>query len=332
MNDPRSTTRATRLLAGDAAGIAEAAAILKAGGLVALPTETVYGLAADATRGEAVAGIYAAKERPRFNPLISHVPDMAAARMLGRFDDVSERLAQAFWPGPMTLVVPRAPGCPVSDLALAGHDSIAIRMPAHPAAQALLRACGLPLAAPSANRSGRVSPTSAVHVMGDLEGRIDAVLDAGTSTVGIESTILSCLDGTCRILRPGGLAREEIERILGRPVDEAVAATADAPLAPGMLASHYAPRALVRLDAMRIAPGEAVLTFGAQMPAGLDDALASINLSPAGDLAQAAARLFAALRELDATGAATIAVVPIPRRGLGEAIDDRLRRAAAERA
>jgi L-threonylcarbamoyladenylate synthase len=316
----------TRLLKAEPAAIAEAGAILRAGGLVAFPTETVYGLGADATRGETVAKIYAAKERPQFNPLISHVPDLAAAERLGVFNADARALAEAFWPGPLTLVVPAAPGCIVSDLARAGLDSVALRVPAHPVAQALLRAAGVPVAAPSANRSGRVSPTHAGHVMGDLDGRIDCVLDGGPTQVGVESTIVACVGDDVRILRPGGVAREEIERVLGRKV---AAAQADAAItAPGMLASHYAPNARLRLDAVSIEKDEAVLDFGGRFA---NVQAASFDLSPAGDLAEAAANLFAFLRALDATGAETIAVAPIPHEGLGEAIRDRLQRAAAPR-
>jgi L-threonylcarbamoyladenylate synthase len=316
----------TRLLKAEPATIAEAGAILRAGGLVAFPTETVYGLGADATRGETVAKIYAAKERPQFNPLISHVPDLAAAERLGVFNADARALGQAFWPGPLTLVVPAAPGCIVSDLARAGLDSVALRVPAHPVAQALLRAAGVPVAAPSANRSGRVSPTHAAHVTGDLEGRIDCVLDGGPTQVGLESTIVACLGDDVRILRPGGVAREEIERVLGRKI---AAAQADAAItAPGMLASHYAPNARLRLDAASIEKDEAVLDFGGRFA---DVQAASFDLSPTGDLAEAACNLFAFLRALDATGAETIAVAPIPHEGLGEAIRDRLQRAAAPR-
>ncbi|HEX8166265.1 MAG TPA: L-threonylcarbamoyladenylate synthase [Beijerinckiaceae bacterium] len=325
MNDPGSKTER---LSPDEAGIARAAEILARGGLAAFPTETVYGLGADATNAEAVARIYAAKARPRFNPLIAHVADLAAARREGVLDRDALALARRFWPGPLTLVVPAAPACRVCDLARAGLDSVALRVPAHPLAQALLERIGRPVAAPSANRSGQVSPTTAAHVLADLDGRIDAVLDGGPTEVGLESTIVACL-GEPRLLRPGGLAREEIEAALGRPLlapaDEA------GPRAPGMLASHYAPRAKVRLRARRIESGEAALLFGPARPPGLDQAHAVLNLSERGDPTEAAARLFGHLRALDATGVSTIAVVPVPGHGLGEAINDRLRRAAAER-
>ena len=313
----------TERLAPDGAGLERAAAILRAGGLVAFPTETVYGLGADATVARAVAGIYAAKDRPRFNPLIAHLPDAEGAAREGVFDEAAGRLAQAFWPGPLTLVVPAAPGCTVSDLARAGLDTVALRVPAHPVAQDLLRRVGRPVAAPSANRSGHVSPTHAAHVLSDLAGRIHAVLDGGPTAVGVESTIVSCL-GPPRLLRPGGVPREAIEAALGRTLPGAEAGPL---LAPGMLASHYAPRAPLRLGADRIEAGETALLFGPHDPPGAEGAV-RLNLSPAGDLAEAAANLFSHLRALDAAGAAAIAVAPIPEQGLGEAIADRLRRAA----
>ncbi len=327
MNDRGSI--ATERLAADAGGIARAASLLRAGGLVSFPTETVYGLGADATRGDAVAGIYGAKERPRFNPLIAHVPSLASAREQGRFDPLALALAEAFWPGPLTLVVPVSSSCTVSDLARAGLDTLGLRVPAHAVARALLEAAGMPVAAPSANRSGRVSPTEAGHVLGDLDGRIHAVLDGGPAEVGVESTILACLGGGPRLLRPGGVPREAIERLLGRRLVSGEEAAK--PLAPGMLASHYAPRAQVRLGAGEIREGEAALLFGPGTPPGLERARMALNLSPGGDAAEAAARLFSFLRRLDDSGAATIAVATIPEAGLGEAINDRLRRAAAHR-
>ena len=326
MSQPLPAPRPTKLLAADAAGIAEAAALLQAGGLVALPTETVYGLAADATSGAAVAGIYAAKERPSFNPLISHLPDLASARRQGLFDANALALAQAFWPGPLTLVVPAAPGCTVSELARAGLPSVALRVPAHPVAHAVLEAAGRPIAAPSANRSGRISATSAAHALADLDARIDAVLDAGPTEVGLESTIVACLDGAPRLLRPGGVPRAAIEQVIGRPLVIAGEA-GHAPISPGMLASHYAPTAHMRLDAAAPEDGEAWLGFGPQD----QEYPASLNLSPAGDLREAAANLFGHMRRLDALGRRTIAVARIPEQGLGEAINDRLRRAAAPR-
>jgi L-threonylcarbamoyladenylate synthase len=306
----------------------EAARCLAAGGLVAFPTETVYGLGADATNGQAIARLYEAKGRPSFNPLIAHVADTAAARALGRFDDAAERLAAAFWPGPLTLVLPRTPTCPVAELATAGLDTIAVRVPAHPVARAILAAFGKPVVAPSANRSGHVSPTTAAHVLNDLRGRIELIVDGGATPVGVESTIVACL-GAPRLLRPGGLARPDIERVLGVRLADAPAAGA-APLGPGMLASHYAPRSKLRLNAETVRPGEALLAFGSKLPPGTDGARV-LNLSQRGDLVEAAANLFSHLRALDEAGAAAIAIMPVPREGLGEAINDRLRRAAVPR-
>ena len=317
----------TLRLAPDFAGIAAAADILRRGRLLAFPTETVYGLGADAGSAEAVAGIYAAKGRPRFNPLIAHVPDLDAARQQGIFDPDALALTRAFWPGPLTLVVPVASGCSVSDLARAGLDSVALRVPAHPIALALLAAARVPVAAPSANRSGRISPTTAAHVLGDLDGRIDAVLDGGPTAVGVESTIVSCL-GAPKLLRPGGVTRGAIEAVLGRGL--AAPEPGGPMVAPGMLLSHYAPRAAVRLDAEDLRPGEAGLDFGGRF-AGQGGTV--LDLSPRRDLAEAAANLFGFLRRLDdeISGVGTIAVAPIPTEGLGEAIADRLARAAAER-
>jgi L-threonylcarbamoyladenylate synthase len=315
----------TRNLKADSQSIAAAAACLKAGGLVAFPTETVYGLGADAGNGEAVARLYAAKDRPAFNPLIAHVAGLAAARGLAEFGVAAEALAAAFWPGPLTLVLPKRPGSAVADLALAGLDSVALRVPSHPVAAALLKSFGGPVVAPSANRSGHISPTSAAHVLADLRGRIDMVIDSGACDVGVESTIVACLDEPT-LLRPGGLAREEIERVLGRAL--AVASVAeDAPLAPGMLTSHYAPKAKLRLNATAPRDGEALLAFG---PAP-NFAGTMFNLSARGDLIEAAANLFSHLRALDAVGCKTIAVMRVPHKGLGEAINDRLARAAAPR-
>ena len=320
-------TRPTARLAADSAGIAAAAALLRRGGLVGFPTETVYGLGADARSAEAVAGIYAAKGRPRFNPLIAHVADLAAAMGQGTFGPAALALAHAFWPGPLTLVVPVAPGCTISDLARAGLDSVALRIPAHPVARALIAEAGLPVAAPSANRSGRIRPTTAAHVLADLDGRIDAVLDGGATDVGVESTIVSCL-GAPALLRPGGVPREAIEAVLGRSL--AGPAADGRTIAPGMLLSHYAPRAAVRLDATALRRGEAGLDFGGTF-AGQGGTV--LDLSPRRDLGEAAANLFGALRRLDAMldGQGVIAVAPVPAEGLGEAIRDRLGRAAAER-
>jgi L-threonylcarbamoyladenylate synthase len=314
----------TRVLKADADAIKAAARCLGAGGLVAFPTETVYGLGAAAGNGEAIARLYAAKGRPAFNPLIAHVADAAAARALGLFDTAAEVLAEAFWPGPLTLVVPKRPDCGIADLALAGLDSVGVRVPAHPVAHALLTAFGGPVVAPSANRSGHVSPTSAAHVLADLRGRTDMVIDGGAADVGVESTIVACL-GEPTLLRPGGVAREEIEGVLGRPLAVAATPDTDAPLAPGMLSSHYAPKARLRLNAKAAREGEALLAFGPAPPhAGL-----TLNLSPSGNLIEAAANLFSHLRALDASGAPHVAVMMIPREGLGEAINDRLVRAAA---
>lgn len=310
----------------------EAAHCLADGGLVAFPTETVYGLGADATNARAVARLYEAKGRPSFNPLIAHVSDLQAARQIARFDDKSLRLAEAFWPGPLTLVLPRAADCPVSDLATAGLDTIAVRIPAHPAARDILRAFGKPVVAPSANISGHVSPTTADHVLGDLAGRIDLIVDGGPVSVGVESTIVGCFE-TPLLLRPGGLPREDIEQVLGEKLARAPeeTGTTDAqPLAPGMLASHYAPHTQVRLNAETLELGEALLAFGADLIPGSKQAIV-MNLSEAGDLVEAAANLFGYLRDLDAKAPRAIAVMPIPHEGLGEAINDRLQRAAVPR-
>jgi L-threonylcarbamoyladenylate synthase len=315
----------TRVLTADDKATETAARCLAAGGLVAFPTETVYGLGADAGNGEAVARLYAAKGRPAFNPLIAHVADPDTARRTGIFTDAARKLAVAFWPGPLTLVLAKHPQCRIADLALAGLDTVAVRVPAHPVAHALLGTFGGPIVAPSANRSGHVSPTSAAHVLADLRGRIDMIIDGGPCTVGVESTIVSCA-GDPTLLRPGGIPREAIERVLGSRL--AVSRDADeAPAAPGMLASHYAPKAALRLDADGALPGEALLAFG---PAPETPAM-TLNLSPRGDLIEAAANLFSHLRALDASGAGRIAVMKVPLDGLGEAINDRLRRAAAPR-
>ena len=316
----------TRLLSPDE--IDEAARLLRAGELVAFPTETVYGLGGDATDDRAVAGIFAAKGRPQFNPLIVHVPDLALARQLAAIDARAERVIERFWPGPLSLVLPRAAHCPVSLLASAGLDTLALRMPAHPLALELLRRTGRPLAGPSANRSGRVSPTTAAHVMEELAGRIAAVLDGGPCAVGVESTVVDLGGAQPTLLRPGGVAREDLERVLG-PL--AAAGHGDgAPRSPGMLASHYAPRLPLRLMATAAQqPGEALLAFGPGAPTAGFAAVRS--LSATGDLTEAAANLFALLRALDQPGFTGIAVMPIPEHGLGAAINDRLRRAAAPR-
>jgi L-threonylcarbamoyladenylate synthase len=324
---------ATRVLRADAASVADAARVLAAGGLVAFPTETVYGLGADATNGQAVARLYEAKGRPAFNPLIAHVLDRTAARALARFDADAERLAAALWPGPLTLVLPKAADCPVADLATAGLDTIAVRVPDHAVARDILKAFGKPIVAPSANRSGHVSPTTAAHVQADLSGRIDLIVDGGATSVGVESTIVACL-GEPVLLRPGGLPRAAIERALGHELADAGAPMSgddDAPLAPGMLASHYAPRTPLRLNASHVAPGEALLAFGPALADGAARSKKTLNLSARGDRVEAAANLFSHLRALDAAGASAIAVMPVPSDGLGEAINDRLARAAAGR-
>ena len=313
--------------AGWAAGIAAAAAALRAGQLVAMPTETVYGLAADATNPNAVGNIFLAKGRPRFNPLIVHLPNLAAARAIAHFHDDAMRLASRLWPGPLTLVLPKQDTAGIADLVTAGLDTVAVRVPAHPAARALLDAVGRPIAAPSANRSGHVSATAAAHVTADLGDALSVVLDAGPTPIGVESTIVGWAAGVPVLLRAGGIARADIEGLLGRGLTAPSAAAQ--PVAPGMLASHYAPRATLRLDARDIRPGEAVLAIG-RLPPNAAAAVATINLSESGDLAEAANRFFAALRALD-TKAGAIAVMPIPEAGLGEAINDRLRRAAAPR-
>jgi len=319
----------TEILIADEAGIARAAALLRAGELVAFGTETVYGLGADATNERAVAGIFEAKGRPRFNPLIAHYPDAGAALGHVVANDMAWTLARAFWPGPLTLVLPRAAGCPVALLASAGGDTLAVRVPAQDVALRLLRSVGRPVAAPSANRSGQVSPTTAGHVLAELKGRIAAVLDSGPCVVGVESTVLD-LSGTRPVLlRAGGVTLEELAKFIG-PVERAI--VPDGALrSPGMLESHYAPELTVRLNATDVAADEALLSFGRALPgAGL-----VFELSREEDVAEAAARLFAGLRWLDAEGRkrgiTCIAAMPVPEHGLGLAINDRLRRAAAPR-
>mgnify|MGYP000100223136 CR=1 FL=1 len=307
--------------------IDRAAAALKRGELVAFPTETVYGLGADATSDTAVAAIFAAKKRPRFNPLIVHVASLEAAMALGRFDGDALALARAFWPGPLSLVVPRSAGCAASLLVSAGLDTVALRVPAHPVAQALIAASGLPIAAPSANVSGRISPTTAAHVRESLGDAVAVILDGGPTSVGLESTVVACLGGPPRLLRPGGAERAHLETVLNRRL-ESPEGDPERPASPGQLESHYAPAAGVRLEARTVAPGEALLAFGPKPPPH-DGPMR--NLSPSGDLNEAAANLFRFLHELDTERVGTIAVMPIPRDGLGEAINDRLRRAAAPR-
>lgn len=301
--------------------IDKALEVLSAGGLVAFPTETVYGLGADATQDMAVARIYEAKGRPQFNPLIAHVLNVDAALELAEFPSDAMKLATRFWPGPLTLVLPRRDPCPVSMLASAGLASLALRVPAHPMALDLLRGFGKPIVAPSANPSGRISPTTAEHVRAGLGRKVDLILDGGPSAVGLESTIVSFLDERPRLLRSGGLSREALEVALGY---ELLLGPVAGPLhAPGQLDSHYAPRAQMRLNAATWQKGEAQLGFGTYD--------APLNLSPKGDVVEAAANLFSMLHRLDAEGATTIAVAPIPNSGLGEAINDRLTRAAAPR-
>lgn len=301
----------TLVLPSDEVGIARAAALIRDGQPVGVPTETVYGLAADATNGQAVARIYAAKGRPSFNPLIVHVPDLEAAQAIGDFGEKALELARQHWPGPLTLVVPLRGGAPVASLVTAGLPTIALRVPAHPAMQALLRAVGKPLAAPSANASGRISPTRAEHVLASLAGRIPLIIDGGATDRGLESTIVGATDGSLRLLRPGPL------QIPGAiPVSNGIEA-------PGMMASHYAPSKPLRLDASDKREGEWLIGFG--------KVRGDATLSARGDLVEAAASLFAALHDADAQPCSRIAVAPVPHAGLGEAINDRLRRAAAPR-
>ncbi|MFK7836389.1 MAG: L-threonylcarbamoyladenylate synthase [Sulfitobacter sp.] len=309
----------TRLLSTSRADIDAAAALLRSGALVSFPTETVYGLGADARNGAAVARVYEAKGRPSFNPLIVHVPDLATATQFAQFNDAAEGLAAAFWPGPLTLVLPLRAGHTLSSLVTAGLDSVALRVPAHPTAQALLQAFDGPVAAPSANPSGRISATTADHVLAGLSGRIAAVVDDGPCAVGLESTIIGLTGPAPTLLRAGGLPAEAIEAALGMPLQ-----TGDTGkiTAPGQLSSHYAPGAPVRLDATAAQGDEVMLGFG--------DVGGELNLSPSGDLTEAAANLFEHLHQLDARGR-PIAVAPIPLKGLGLAINDRLRRAAAPR-
>ncbi|MGI9407992.1 MAG: L-threonylcarbamoyladenylate synthase [Hyphomicrobiaceae bacterium] len=306
-----------------------AAARIRDGHLVAFPTETVYGLGADATNGEAVARIYETKQRPHFNPLIVHVSDRNAADRLVRFNDAASRLAGAFWPGPLTLILPAKENNGISSLVTAGLDTLAIRVPEHPVARALLETAGRPVAAPSANRSGRVSPTSAAHVADEFQDTGIMVLDGGSSRSGLESTIVDLAGKHPAILRPGTITREEVEHVIGQPAQPAPIPSPSAPTAPGQLASHYAPTATIRLNACRANPGEALIGFGPDAPAAGDMV---VNLSPTGDLREAAANLFDTLRTLDQQAPGTIAVMPIPDTGIGVAINDRLKRAAAPRA
>jgi L-threonylcarbamoyladenylate synthase len=316
----------TITLPASATAIERAASILREGGLVAFPTETVYGLGADATSAWAVARIYDAKDRPSFNPLIAHVSSLEAARGEALLPDAALRLAETFWPGPLTLVAPAAPGGSVCELARAGLASVALRMPAHRVALDLLNAFGRPIAAPSANRSGHVSPVTAAHVEEDLSGKVDMILDGGRAPAGLESTIVSFCEGAPVLLRPGAVLREAIEHALG----ERLAAPAKADiLAPGMSAAHYAPAARLRLEAHEVMEGEAALDFGGRLATRAAPGAVVLDLSPAGDLVEAAANLFSHLRQFDALGIASVAVAHVPERGLGEAINDRLRRASA---
>jgi len=318
--------KSTDVVAADEAAIARAAAVLRRGGLVAFPTETVYGLGADATDDRAVAAIFEAKGRPRFNPLIVHLPDATQAETCVVMSGAARVAAKRFWPGPLTLVLPRQATATVSYLCSAGLDSLAVRVPGHPVAHALLAAVGRPLAAPSANLSGGVSPTAAAHVAASLKGRVDLILDGGSCAVGLESTVLDLTVDPPILLRPGGIPKEELEQALGPIEDDG--GTDRAPRSPGRLASHYAPGRPLRLEAHAAGADEALLAFGPAPPAG---AKATLNLSERGDLVEAAANLFAMLHALDDPRHAAIAVMPIPDRGLGAAINDRLRRAAAPR-
>jgi L-threonylcarbamoyladenylate synthase len=311
--------------ANEEGAIDQAAGILRDGGLVAFPTETVYGLGAAAALPLAAAKIYAAKGRPSFNPLIAHVADLDSARREAILPEAALRLAEKFWPGPLTLVAPVAPQGSVCELARSGLDSVALRIPNHPCALALLRAFGGPVVAPSANISGHVSPVTAAHVEQDLSGRVDLILDGGRCSAGVESTILSFVGEEPVILRPGAVAREALEEALGRALR--VAGASEPIVSPGMTASHYAPRARLRLGATSLEPGEAGIDFGGALRrAGAQGVV--LDLSPGGDLTEAAANLYAFLRELDARGIARAAIAPLPAHGLGEAICDRLRRAA----
>ena len=317
----------TERLTPDPGGIARAAALIRSGRLVAFPTETVYGLGGDARNARAVAAIFSAKGRPRFNPLIAHCADLDAARTIAEFPPLAERLAGAFWPGPLTLVLPRRPEAGLAELACAGLETVALRVPAHPLAAALLREVGAPVAAPSANPSGRVSPTAPAHVLDGLAGRIAAVIDGGACPVGLESTIISVAAGRARLLRPGGLAVEAAEAVLGQPLEPAGTGPVSA---PGQLASHYAPGARLRLGADTPRAGEGWLGFG-PIPPGVSGPALSLSLS--GDTDEAAANLFSHLRALDQAmgGRGIVAVAPVPETGLGRAINDRLVRAAAPR-
>jgi L-threonylcarbamoyladenylate synthase len=312
------------ILAATPEAIERAAAALAQGEIVAFPTETVYGLGANALDARAVARIFAVKDRPRFNPLIVHVLGLEQAELYAAVNDAARKLMRAFWPGPLSLVLPRRPACAVAELASPGLDTIALRAPSHPIARALLATAKLPIAAPSANRSGRISPTTPAHVAAELGAAPAMILDGGPCALGLESTVVAVAGDEVMLLRLGALPREAIENLLGHPVGRPVARAG--PISPGQLAAHYAPGTPLRLDAAAPRLGEALLAFGPDAPNWSGPI---INLSPRGDLAEAAANFFAGLRSLDAAGADAIAVMPIPQHGLGEAINDRLRRAAA---
>lgn len=316
---------ANPIIAADAASVTKAAEFLRAGKLVAFPTETVYGLGADATNDRAVAAIYAAKGRPDFNPLIVHVAEASALDDLVEWNETARLLASHFWPGPLTLVLPRKKSCPVSLLVSAGMDTLAVRIPSHPVALQLLREVGKPIAAPSANASGKLSPTTPLHVAESLGDKVDLILAGGRSQVGVESTVLNLTSPRPIILRPGGITKEQLEKLLGS-VDEAQSTTEQTLLSPGMLASHYAPHLPLRLNADAAGVDEGLLTFGPDF--SVKGGAVRLNLSEAGDLNEAAANLFAMLRQLDQPHLSGIAVVPIPNIGLGVAINDRLKRAS----
>lgn len=330
MSEPRGH-RQTACLAISESSLEMAATALRAGRLVAFPTETVYGLGADACNADAVAAIFAAKQRPSFNPLISHIDSIETAFSLGCATPVAERLAAAFWPGPMTLVLDRREDCPIARLTSAGLDRIALRVPAEATAQQLLKAFGGPVAAPSANPSGAISPTRADHVLQGLSGRVDIVLDGGRCESGVESTVIDCGQETAGILRPGGVTRDDVQTLfIGtdfRLDEDPVPEDSKAPVGPGMLASHYAPKAGVAMNVLQAPEEMEFIGFGPIAGSGT----LRLNLSPAGNLLEAAANLFDMLHAADATGPSVIGVAPIPETGLGEAINDRLRRAAAPR-
>jgi len=309
----------TEILEADSTGIEQAARLLQAGELVAFPTETVYGLGADATNDQAVAGIYEAKGRPNFNPLIVHFSDVDEVKKQVRWNEQAEKLAAKFWPGALTLILARAENCRLSRLVSAGLETVAVRVPAHTVAHSLIETAACPIAAPSANTSGKISPTTAVHVEASLGGKISCILDGGTCSIGLESTVIDLSADTPALLRPGGITVEEIEAVIG-PLE--IGSKDDTPKSPGMLSRHYAPDAPIRLNADDFEANESILGFGPRAPE------TALNLSARGDLVEAAANLFALLHQLDHLGATSIAVMPIPEVGLGLAINDRLRRAA----